>query len=85
MPDTIAADNIEAEMRRIAEERLRPQLESLEGVAAVSIEGGLEEEIQVEVEVSRLDYLGISIRPTSPRSATRIIGSKEGSKRSKIG
>ena len=28
------------EMRRMAEDRLRPQLESLEGVAAVSIEGG---------------------------------------------
>ncbi len=55
------------EMRRIAEERLRPELESLEGVAAVSIEGGLEEEIQVEVEVSRLDYLGISISQVTSR------------------
>ena len=55
------------EMRRMAEDRLRPQLESLEGVAAVSIEGGLEEEIQVEVEVSRLDYLGISISQVTSR------------------
>lgn len=55
------------EMRRMAEERLRPQLESLEGVAAVSIEGGLEEEIQVEVEVSRLDYLGIPISQITSR------------------
>lgn len=55
------------EMRRMAEERLRPQLESLEGVAAVSIEGGLEEEIQVEVEVSRLDYLGIPISQVTSR------------------
>ena len=55
------------EMRRIAEERLRPQLESLEGVAAVSIEGGLEEEIQVEVEVSRLDYLKIPISQITSR------------------
>ena len=55
------------EMRRMAEDRLQPQLESLEGVAAVSIEGGLEEEIQVEVEVSRLDYLGISISQVTSR------------------
>ena len=55
------------EMRRMAEDRLRPQLESLEGVAAVSIEGGLEEEIQVEVEVSRLDYLGIPISQVTSR------------------
>ena len=55
------------EMRRLAEERLRPQLESLEGVAAVSIEGGLEEEIQVEVEVSRLDYLKIPISQITSR------------------
>ncbi len=55
------------EMRRVAEERLRPQLESLEGVAAVSIEGGLEEEIQVEVEVSRLDYLKIPISQITSR------------------
>ena len=55
------------EMRRVAEERLRPQLESLEGVAAVSIEGGLEEEIQVEVEISRLDHLKIPISQITSR------------------
>ena len=37
------------ELRRVAEERIRLDLESLEGVAAVRVEGGLEEEIQVEV------------------------------------
>ncbi len=55
------------EMRRVAEERLRPQLESLEGVAAISIEGGLEEEIQVEVEISRLDHLKIPISQITSR------------------
>ena len=61
------------EMRRIAEERLRPDLESLEGVAAVRINGGLEEEIQVEVEAQRLAYLGISINQvtSAPRRGKR--------------
>ena len=57
------------EMRRIAEERLRPDLESLEGVAAVRINGGLEEEIQVEVEAQRLAHLGIPIRQVTSRLA----------------
>lgn len=55
------------EMRRVAEERLRPDLESLEGVAAVRINGGLEEEIQVEVEAQRLAYLGIPISQVTSR------------------
>ena len=55
------------ELRRIAEEYLRPELESLEGVAAVRIEGGLEEEIQVEVMTSRLDYLGIPVDQVTSR------------------
>ena len=55
------------EMRRVAEERLRPDLESLEGVAAVRINGGLEEEIQVEVETQRLAYLGIPISQVTSR------------------
>ena len=55
------------ELRRIAEERFRVELESLEGVAAVRVEGGLEEEIQVEVETARLAHLGISIRQVTQR------------------
>ena len=61
------------EMRRVAEERLRPDLESLEGVAAVRINGGLEEEIQVEVEAQRLAYLGISINQVTSRLAAENV------------
>jgi hydrophobic/amphiphilic exporter-1 (mainly G- bacteria), HAE1 family len=57
------------ELRRLAEERIRLALESLEGVAAVRIEGGLEEEIQVEVETTRLAYLGIPISQVTSRLA----------------
>ena len=55
------------ELRRLAEERLRLDLESLEGVAAVRVEGGLEEEIQVEVETARLAHLGIPISQVTSR------------------
>ena len=55
------------EMRRVAEEYLRPELESLEGVAAVRIEGGVEEEIQVEVKTRLLGRLGIPIGQVTSR------------------
>ncbi|NKB66016.1 MAG: MMPL family transporter [Candidatus Latescibacteria bacterium] len=55
------------ELRRLAEERIRLDLESLEGVAAVRVEGGLEEEIHVEVETARLADLGIPISQVTSR------------------
>ena len=55
------------ELRRVAEERLRLVLESLEGVAAVRVEGGKEEEIRVEIETARLAHLGISIDQVTSR------------------
>ena len=61
------------ELRRVAEERLRPDLESLEGVAAIRINGGLEEEIQVEVEAQRLAHLGISINEVTSRLAAENV------------
>ena len=61
------------ELRRIAEERIRLDLESLEGVAAVRIEGGLEEEIHVEVETARLAQLGIPINQVTDRLASENV------------
>jgi len=57
------------ELRRLAEERIRLDLESLEGVAAVQVEGGLEEEVLVEVETARLAHLGIPISQVTSRLA----------------
>jgi len=61
------------ELRRIGEEHLRPELESLEGVAAVRIEGGLEEEIQVEVETRLLSHLGLSINQVTASLAAENV------------
>ena len=46
-------------LRWLAEEQVRRSLEGMEGVAAVRVTGGLEEEILVEVDESRLAALGI--------------------------
>ncbi|MBT4612439.1 MAG: efflux RND transporter permease subunit, partial [Gemmatimonadetes bacterium] len=61
------------ELRRVAEERVRLDLESLDGVAAVRVEGGLEEEIHVEVETARLASLGISINQVTQRLAAENV------------
>jgi hydrophobic/amphiphilic exporter-1 (mainly G- bacteria), HAE1 family len=46
----------------LAEEQVRRSLEGIEGVAAVRVTGGLEEEIRVEVDEARLAGLGIPFR-----------------------
>ncbi len=49
------------QLRIIAEEQLKKNLESSTGVASVKISGGLEEEIQVNIDQRRLAYLNIPI------------------------
>jgi len=43
----------------VAEELLKKDLESLDGVAAVKVNGGLEEEIQVGVDEGKLALVGL--------------------------
>ncbi len=47
-------------LRRTAEDSLQKPLEALPGVAAVKISGGLEDEIQIELDLRRLGQLGLS-------------------------
>jgi HAE1 family hydrophobic/amphiphilic exporter-1 len=54
-------------LRRFADERLKTDLESVEGSAAVKASGGYEDEIQVFVDQSRLAQLGLSIETVSRR------------------
>ena len=54
-------------LRTVAEETIQRQLEVIEGVAAVQVNGGLEEEIQVEIDAARLAQLGISLRQVVER------------------
>jgi HAE1 family hydrophobic/amphiphilic exporter-1 len=58
-----AAENIERlkALRRLAEDRLKPDLEAVEGSAAVKVSGGYEDEVQVFVDQQKLAQLGLSI------------------------
>lgn len=49
------------ELRRYADEDLKKKLEPVEGVAAVKVGGGLEDEIQVDIDGQKLAQLGLSI------------------------
>ena len=48
-------------LRDLADDRIRYDIEQIEGVAAVDIWGGLEREIQVEVHRGKLRSIGLSI------------------------
>jgi HAE1 family hydrophobic/amphiphilic exporter-1 len=48
-------------LRRLADRQLKQDFETLPGVAAARIKGGLEEEIQIDVDQERLAALGIPL------------------------
>lgn len=61
-----AGDDAEAvrrlmELRRYADDDLKRKLEPVSGVAAVKVGGGLEDEIQVDIDQRRLAQLGLSL------------------------
>ncbi len=58
-----SAESIERlkSLRRFAEDRLKPDLEAVEGSAAVKVSGGYEDEVQVFVDQQKLAQLGLSI------------------------
>ena len=48
-------------LRRLADDVIKQEIEALPGVAAAQVDGGLEEEIRVEVDEGRLAALGLDI------------------------
>jgi len=60
-------------LRLIAEEQVQRALERIEGVAAVVVSGGLEEEIQVELDERRLANLGLSAERVLDRLAAEDV------------
>ena len=63
---TSAEANLKA-LRRLAEDRIKTDLEAQEGTAAVKVSGGLEDEIQIRVDQQKLSQLGISINQVADR------------------
>jgi hydrophobic/amphiphilic exporter-1 (mainly G- bacteria), HAE1 family len=54
-------------LRRIAEEQVQKMLEGVPGIAAVKISGGLEDEVQVLVDLSKLSQLGLTLEAVGER------------------
>ena len=54
-------------LRRFAEDRLKTDLESVEGAAAVKVSGGYEDEIQILVDQKKLSQLDLSIKNVAER------------------
>jgi len=48
-------------LRRLADKQIKQDFETIKGIAAAQIKGGLEEEIQIDVDQNRLAALGISL------------------------
>ncbi|MEM6291670.1 MAG: efflux RND transporter permease subunit [Myxococcota bacterium] len=59
--DRYAGDGGLGRLRRVADQEVRRLLEPVEGVAAVRIKGGLEEQISVELDEGQLRRTGIGI------------------------
>jgi len=49
------------DMRRLAERKIKLDLETIKGVAAAQVKGGLEDEIQIDIDQERLAALSIPI------------------------
>jgi len=60
-------------LRRLAEDRIKSELEAEEGTAAVKVSGGLEDEIQIRVDQQKLSQLGISIGQIAARIRTENV------------
>lgn len=54
-------------LRHLGEEEIKRALERIEGVAAIKVKGGLEEEIRVELNEQQLTLIGIDIQAVRQR------------------
>ncbi len=54
-------------IRRLAQDRIKNDLEAQEGTAAVKVSGGLEDEIQIQVDQQKLAQLGLSVKIVADR------------------
>ena len=66
-------------LRYVAEEILKKDLESVDGVAAVKVNGGLEEEIQVHVDEGKLALVGLTAKDVQDVLARENVNQAGGS------
>lgn len=60
-------------LRYIAEEQIKRDLETVDGVAAVKVKGGLEEEIWVELDEQKISLMGLDIQQIRQRLASENV------------
>ncbi len=65
--------------RYVAEEVLKKDLESTEGLAAINVNGGYEEEIQVRVDQGKLALMGVSIQEVTDKLQRENVNQAGGS------
>ena len=65
-------------LRKIAEDEIQRRLETIEGVAAVKVRGGLEEEIHIEVDEQKLRALNLNIDLLNQRLAVENVNQAAG-------
>ena len=63
----VAGNQTLSKTRLLIEEKIKPYLENIEGVAAVKVNGGLEEEIYVELDNGKLNAMNIPITQVTQR------------------
>ncbi|HSF20359.1 MAG TPA: efflux RND transporter permease subunit [Vicinamibacteria bacterium] len=68
-----------ARLRQYAEEELKKELDAIDGVAAVKVEGGLEREIQVDIHEDRLALSGVDLASVSTSLAAGNVNLAGGS------
>ena len=65
MTISITGNRTPVELRKIASEIIKEELEKIDGVASASVEGGLEREIIIETDQGRMKSYGVSILEVS--------------------
>jgi len=58
---SLSSNNDLAKLQSIAEDKIKPRLERLDGVASVDVSGGYENQVLVRVNQDRLDGYGLSL------------------------
>jgi len=75
LSSTAAGNDLHAlkELRRFADDEAQKRIEPVAGVAAVKVAGGLEDEVQVDIDQNRLQLLNIDIATVIDRLRTENV------------
>ncbi len=74
----LSGDADPVELRRMAEEDIERELSKIEGVAAVKVRGGDEEEIRITIDEAALDVFGIDVATLAQRLTDENVNTAAG-------